>query len=319
MAKKVSRAARPAKSAAAGKSTRVKAKGSKAAAAKAKKAPKGKAKKAAVTERAAEKRADSRRPAGPGEPAARERRLEAETIRQKAEAGKYYLGAEEAAMPPVESLEIPAGYGKDRIAAMVRDPHWLFSYWEVTIDRLEGLEKRFADEWRKCRMILRVFDLTDGDTSHFDIQVSPDARNWYISVSPNRRYQTAIGILDPNGAFIEIARSNTVETPRASVSEVIDDRWMIPEELFDLIFAASGGHDMHAASAELREQLERRLLEEMGSGAVSSFGSGQLREMEKQRGFRLGVATEWILYGATEPEAVELVRRNLREWAAEGS
>ena len=78
---------------------------------------------------------------------------------------------------------------------------------------------------------------------------------------------------------------------------------MVPDELFDLIFAASGGHDVHAASAELREALEKRLLEEMGSGAVSSFGSGQIREKGKQRGFRLWIATELILYGATEPDA----------------
>ena len=256
--------------------------------------PKARAKKAA---------APKRRLPVQGKPAARERRLEAETIRQKAEAGKYYLGAEEAAMPPVESLDIPGGYGIDRIVAMVRDPHWVFSYWEVTIDRLKRIEKRLGSEWQKCRMILRVFDLTDDSSSHFDIPLAPDSRNWYINTSPDRRYQIAIGLLTPDGDFIEIARSNTVETPRAGVSDVVDDRWMIPEELFDLIFAASGGHDIHAASAELRELLEQRLLEEVGSGAVSSFGSGQIREMEKQRGFRLWVETELILYGATEPDA----------------
>jgi hypothetical protein len=257
-------------------------------------APKARAKKAAAPK--------SRLP-GQGKPAARERRLEAETIRQKAEAGKYYLGAEEAAMPPVESLAIPAGYGIDRIVAMVRDPHWLFSYWEVTIDRLGRLEKRFGDGWQRCRMILRVFDLTDDPAEHFDIPIAPDSRNWYINTSPSRRYQIAVGVITPDGDFIEIARSNTVETPRAGVSDIVDDRWMIPEELFDLIFAASGGHDIHAASAELHELLERRLLEEMGSGAISSFGSGQIRELEKQRGFRLWIATELILYGATEPDA----------------
>ncbi len=255
---------------------------------KARKTPATKAK----TKRAA---APKRRLSVQGKPAARERRLEAETIRQKAEAGKYYLGSEEAAMPPVESLDIPGGYGIDRIVAMVRDPHWIFSYWEVTIGRLEGLEKRLGNEWRKCRMILRVFDLSNDSAEHFDIPLAPDSRSWYINASPGRQYQIAVGMLTPDGDFIEIARSNTVETPRAGVSETVDDRWMVPEELFDLIFAASGGHDIHAASAELRELLERRLLEEMGSGAISSFGSGQIRELKKQRGFRLWVETELIL------------------------
>ncbi len=270
----------------------------------AKSKPKTGRKKAAAPKAGAKKKAaPKRRLLVQEKPAAREHRLEAKTIRQKAEAGKYYLGAEEAAMPPVESLDIPGGYGIDRIVTMVRDPHWLFSYWEVTIGRLEGLEKKLGDNWQKCTMILRVFDLTDDSTGHFDISLAPDSRNWYINASPNRRYQIAVGILTPDGKFIEIARSNTVDTPREGVSEVVDDRWMIPEELFDLIFAASGGHDIHVASAELRELLERRLIEEIGSGAVSSFGSGQIRELEKQRGFRLWIATELILYGATEPDA----------------
>jgi hypothetical protein len=239
----------------------------------------------------------------PRGPAARERRLDAETIRQKAEAGKYYLGVEEKAIPPVESLDIPSDYNTDRILAMVRDPHWIFAYWEVTDERYRALHKEFADDWDRCRTILRVYDRSDLGGGHFDIELSAGASNWYIHVTPDRRYQISIGILAPDGTFTEIAASNTVETPRTGVSDVIDDRWMIPDELFDLVFAASGGYDLHATSAELRELVERRLLEQVGSGAVSSFGSGALRAAEKERGFRLWVATELILYGATEPDA----------------
>ena len=28
--------------------------------------------------------------------------------------------------------ELPSGYGKDRIVAMVRDPFWIHCYWELT-------------------------------------------------------------------------------------------------------------------------------------------------------------------------------------------
>ena len=272
--------------------------------------PKAKAaarKKPAAAKKAARRKAPkaqakrTARKGAPAGPAARERRLEAETIRQKAEAGKYYLGAEEKAIPPVESLDIPANYDVDRILAMVRDPHWIFTYWEITGTTFRELERRFGDEWPKCRMILRVYDRSND--SHFDITLTEGARNWYIQVSSERRYQIAVGVVSQSGEYFEIVLSNMVDTPRSGVSDVIDDRWMIPEEIFDLIFAASGGHDLHATSAELREMVEKRLLEQMGSEAVSSFGSGALRAPEKERGFRLWVATELILYGATEPDA----------------
>lgn len=236
-------------------------------------------------------------------PAAHAKEINARTIRQKAVASKYYLGAEEKVMPPVESMDIPAGYGFDRVAIMIRDPHWVFAYWEVTRKSYLKLEKLFGDDWPTCRMILRVYDRSSSPSTHFDIELSAEASNWYINVLPEHTYQVAIGALGQDGRFEEIAVSNIIETPRFGISDVIDDRWMVPDEVFDRVFAASGGYDMHASSAELRELLEKGLLEQISSGAVSSFGSGPLREEERGRGFRLWIATELILYGATEPDA----------------
>ncbi|RJR28348.1 MAG: DUF4912 domain-containing protein [Candidatus Latescibacterota bacterium] len=241
----------------------------------------------------------ARKPAAPG------KRPMEEEIRRMAEDGKYYLGAEQRIAPPVEAIDIPSGYNVDRIAALVRDPYWLFAYWEVTGHKYRELERVFGDTWPQCRMVLRVYDLSEARRKHFDITVTHEARNWYVNVSAERRYQIAIGALSPDGRFEQVAVSNVVETPSARVSDRVDEHWMVPDELFEKIFAASGGLDMHAASAELRELLERGLLEQVtsGSGGVSSFGSGVWPKGEKGRAFRLWVATELILYGGTEPDA----------------
>jgi hypothetical protein len=238
-------------------------------------------------------------------PDARTKRGVEEEIRRMAEEGKYYLGAEQRIMPPVEAIEIPPGYNVDRIAVLVRDPYWLFTYWEVTDHKYRELERAFGDTWPQCRMVLRIYDLSEARRKHFDITVTHEARNWYVSVSAERRYQIAIGALSPDGRFEQVAVSNVVETPSGRVSDRVDEHWMVPDEVFNRIFAASGGLDMHAASAELRELIERHLLEQVtsGSGAVSSFGSGVWPKGEKGRAFRLWVATELILYGGTEPDA----------------
>jgi len=228
-----------------------------------------------------------------------------ESIREEVERGKYYLGEEEL---PIEGEELPESYGIDRIVALVRDPNWIFSYWEIKGETVEKLKKRLGHRWEECSMVLRVFDRSRTDGGYFDIEINGDARNWYINVAPDNRYQVAIGARDPEGNFHQVAISNIVETPRGRISDVVDDRWIIPDELFEKVFAASGGYDMHAASMELRKLLEQRLLEEMGSGAVSSFGSGAVQKPRKKRGFFLRVATEIILYGATEPGAKVTVR-----------
>jgi hypothetical protein len=247
--------------------------------------------------RAAKKRPEARMPAE------EEKKISDESIQQRAEEGKYYLGAEQRVMPPVEAIEIPAGYNVDRIVAMVRDPYWILSYWEVTEHKFHELERHFGNAWPKCKMILRVYDKTDAKATHFDIVIAHGARNWYISVSAQRRYQIAIGALSPDGRFEQIAISNIVETPSDRVSDRIDEHWMVPDDVFKKIFAASGGHDMHASSAEFGGLLEKRLLEEIGSASITSFGSGAWPKPEKGRKFRFWVATELILYGGTEPDA----------------
>jgi uncharacterized protein len=226
-----------------------------------------------------------------------------EPIRQAAEEGKFYLGAEQRVMPPVEAIDIPKGYNVDRIVAMVRDPHWLFAYWEVTDRKYRELERAFGPTWASCKMILRVYDKSSGKQGHFDIVLTREARTWYIGVSAQGRYQVAIGALSPDGRFELVAISSVVETPADRVSDRVDEKWMVPDDVFERIFAASGGHDMHSASGELKGLLEKRLLEEISSGAVTSFGSGALYQEAKGRSFRLWVATELILYGGTEPDA----------------
>jgi len=252
--------------------------------------------KAAKAPRPSAKKAAARKSAEP-EKAAHE------PIRQAAEQGKFYLGAEQRVMPPVEAIDIPKGYNVDRIVALVRDPHWLFAYWEVTERKYRELERTFGPSWAACKMILRVYDRTGDKQSHFDIVLTREARTWYIGVAAQGRYQVAIGALSPDGRFELVAISSVVETPSDRVSDRIDEKWIVPDDVFDRIFAASGGYDMHSASGELKGLLEKRLLEEIGSGAVTSFGSGALYKESKGRSFRLWVATELILYGGTEPDA----------------
>ncbi len=225
------------------------------------------------------------------------------SIRQKAMEGKYQLTTGPVTMPPVESMDIPDSYDKTRIAMMVRDPYWLFTYWEISRESFGELERSLGSRWSGCRLVLRVYDRTAGE-GYFDIETGYHSRSWYINVSPARLYQTAIGIMTPEGKFIEIASSNISGTPRVSVSDLVDDKWIVPDEEFEKIFSASGGYaSSQSGSGELLGAMEQRLLEEMGSETISSFGSAGVQKLERERGFRLWVATELILYGATEPDA----------------
>src|SRR5207249_12191785 len=109
-----------------------------------------------------------------------------------------------------------------------------------------------------------------------DIEIHDGCNNWYIDVAnPPRSFRVDIGYLARNGQFYVLARSNVVSTPRAGMSDIIDENWAdIDTKKADKIFAMSGGFDPGASSLELKQLFEERLRRPMGSPSVTSFGSG---------------------------------------------
>ncbi len=200
---------------------------------------------------------------------------------------------------------LPDNYGDNFIYLLVRDPYWLYTYWEIQKDHQERCLAQLGGGWDRVRSVLRVYDVTSnkGLPSFFDIFLQGMASNWYIEVQPNRSYLVEIGLLHRDGRFVALARSNQVTTPRAGMSEVLDEEWMDID--FDKIYALSGGFEVGKSSAELRKMMEERLKGAIssgsGAGVISSFGS-PVRIMKK-RGFWFVLDCELIVYGATEPDA----------------
>ncbi len=206
-----------------------------------------------------------------------------------------------------EATTLPE-YDDTRIALMVRDPYWLYTYWSIN-----GETKNFISNhikpWHQIQLVLRVHDITNlhnftGTESNyfFDVNIGHDIFNWYINVNgPNRTFCVDLGFIQDNGLFYTIARSNFVTTPRDNISEVIDEEWMSIEKDYQNLYRLGGGI-LGNSSAELVESLISRLEKEMGSGAVSSF-AGPAEGITQKRKFWLVVNTELIVYGATEPDA----------------
>src|SRR5581483_11721331 len=207
---------------------------------------------------------------------------------------------------------LPAGYGKDRIVLMVRDPYWLHVYWELTHQAVQRAEAALGQDWHGSKPILRLFDVSASETTSTsetpvrDIDIHGGCNNWYIEVNnPPKSFRVDVGYLSKRGQFFVIARSNVVATPRAGVSDRLDENWAdFDPAAADRIFAMSGGFDPipAASSLELKELFEERRRRPMGSPAVTSFGSGALVP-GKMRKFWFQLDAELIVYGATEPNA----------------
>jgi hypothetical protein len=219
--------------------------------------------------------------------------------------------------------EMPAAYGVDRLAIMVRDPYWLHSYWEVTPESIVRAKEQLADRWEGHRWILRVHTYSEGNGQAgpelFDIDVHPEAHNWYFRVpQPDCSYEGMIGVLTRDGTFYPFARSNRVRTPRDTMSDVTDVQWATTREEFERIYTLSGGHSVGVSSGEVGEETRRKGEETYFSGMLGSMGSGTMG-LPKHRGFWFQVNTELILYGATEPNAKLKVQGRTIELRPDGT
>jgi hypothetical protein len=117
-----------------------------------------------------------------------------------------------------EQFLFPESYGVNRVRLLVRDPEWVFAYWDVSPETMRGLAKSLGERaLALSRLTLRVLDPVSGGMS--DILLPPGARWWYIRTDAARRtYRAEIGITLPSGEFRQLAESNSVVTPRVGPS-----------------------------------------------------------------------------------------------------
>ena len=155
---------------------------------------------------------------------------------QRIKASKYYLGVHEA--PDIDDgFTFPVTHGEDIAVLMVRDPYWLFAYWEFSPELNDDLIARLGEDTvRDSRLVLRVYDITgtdaDSPVGYHDIDVAPGARDWYINVTHvESDYCVDIGLILPDGSFVVIARSNRVSLPPIGPSKEVDERWVTIESL----------------------------------------------------------------------------------------
>ncbi len=181
-------------------------------------------------------------------------------------------------------FDLPTAYGEDKLVLLVRDPWWIFAYWEVTPRR--GQEVRDEIQrlgLREQKTVLRVYDVTDAAPqnahSHFDIELNFMTDNWTIDVgAPDRQWMAELGIRTQDGRFFVLVRSNVVRTPRFGVSQVLDEEWLLPDELYWKIFGLSGGFGGQKSSLDMREILERYLKGIVSSERSSGFGPAKTEQ-----------------------------------------
>ncbi|MFH0910698.1 MAG: DUF4912 domain-containing protein [Planctomycetota bacterium] len=114
------------------------------------------------------------------------------------------------------------------LRVMVRDPSWLFVYWDLSPARHETAP-------REARWVLRVIRKNEGRAR--DIEIDLGSRNWYVPVQSASTYEAEIGYHLPDGTYHTVIRGNTVETPSRGTSPIIDPEWFVSVDEFQRLYA----------------------------------------------------------------------------------
>jgi len=160
-----------------------------------------------------------------------------------------------------ERFIFPETYGVNRIRLLVRDPEWIFAYWDVSPAAMKEFAKSIGERaLALSRLTLRVIDPVSGGST--DILLPPGARWWYVRTDQSRRtYRAELGVTLPSGEFRRLAESNTVVTPRVGPSPERARRRLSYPEARELPLSA-------AAAASEAEKRTGVALEPWEPGAV---------------------------------------------------
>lgn len=163
--------------------------------------------------------------------AVRRLRLSRRTVRKPLPDMKAEHSAETFPAPwkRKESLsvpELPGGYDETRVVLMVRDPDWLYAYWEIADEHRGFLDAALEGKPEDWRVTLRVYEL-DNKMAFFDLDVGRDLGDWHIQVNkPHTSFYCQLGLKN-GGRFIPLAVSRPVTTPRNAMSDLADEEWML--------------------------------------------------------------------------------------------
>jgi hypothetical protein len=204
-----------------------------------------------------------------------------------------------------EQFSIPLGYGDDRVMLMVKDPWWLFAYWEVQPGTERAVRGQLLpQEVPGLQTVLRVYDVTNVDypaqpaERWFDIPVSGLTTSWYVHTNaPGRSFLVEIGLLTGTGRFLMLVRSNRVTAPRFGPAEPAEGWGASDDEFWKLFDLAAGvGGKWFSPGAWTT------MMQEQWSSGGWVQNAHQIAA-QPVKGFWARLNTDIVIHGSTEPNA----------------
>lgn len=119
---------------------------------------------------------------------------------------------------PTQTLSVDPT-DRDTLHLLVQSPTVLFAYWQLSTRKRRMVQEHFDADWQTLLPALRFYDVTEQPfNTHPMNQVSelplPHGDSCFLSgFQPGHSYYADLGIVNNQGQFLPLLRSNTIQTP----------------------------------------------------------------------------------------------------------
>ena len=214
---------------------------------------------------------------------------------------------------------------RNRAVLMVRGPHWLHAFWEVTSNSVQRVKAAMGTEWHTARPVLRVLEIigekgeTPAERICREIEIHGGVKNWFIDIRQPMSCRVEIGYEGRNGTFYKLCRSNQVSSGPVGHGDSLDVHWKDIEADCSKIFSLSGGYSIDSESEEVRELFKERLRRPLGPPKINHTSHGHSEADSRKKSFQLDVDAELVVFGSTEKGAYLSIHGEPVEVAHDGS
>ena len=158
---------------------------------------------------------------------------------------------------------------RSTIAFMPVDPSKEYVYWEISDYTLNQFKSEL--KLSESRIVLKIFSSIDNYTTEAASVSVEKMGNWYFNIyAPDTILWSEIGLIDSNGGFHPILKSNKVLMPSDKVSDIVDqETWMTIGGNLDKLYELSGvGLKDLNSSVTINTEIAKHISQHMGSSGV---------------------------------------------------
>jgi uncharacterized protein len=128
---------------------------------------------------------------------------------------RYALGPVPPIAQPETEVELPDSYGTAQLLLAARDPHWLYTHWDLS--RKQQLKYNALS--RDRHLVLRVYTDAVSTRPSEEVHVHSESRHWFIHVErADTRYVAQLGYYPESGGWVTISTSGPTLTPPDTAS-----------------------------------------------------------------------------------------------------